>query len=509
MDYVLGCDVGSQSAKAILLTAAGSLAAEAAEDYAVDYPAPLWAEQPAERWLSALARAVRRALHAAQAPAASVRALAVAAQVDGIVPVDGAGQPLRPALIWMDRRAGPQCAQAEQAMDAGRLFARTGLNLDPTHVAPKIRWIADNEPHVDAQTAHYLLPGSFVARWLCGELAVDYSNASSTLLLDVVERRWAPDLCAAFGVDPARLAPVCAAATVLGPLRPAAAEALGLTPATLVLAGCGDEHAACLGAGILAPGRVGDIAGTAEPVCAALPAPRFDDTRLLETHCHADPGQWLLENPGFVSGGNFRWYRDHFGQAEINAALGTPQTAYARLDAQAAAVPPGSDGLVFLPCLMGAMAPTWDPEMRGAWLGFTLAHTRAHFARAVLEGSAYAVRDIVDRLRAMRLDVSELRVMGGGARSPLWNQIKADVCGLPVLVPAIHETTALGAALLALVGLGRFASLAEAAEQLVQLDQRFEPDPARQRAYHAPYQRYRQAYFALQPVFAAAGAAAA
>jgi xylulokinase len=221
----------------------------------------------------------------------------------------------------------------------------------------------------------------------------------------------------------------------------------------------------------------------------------------VETHCHADPDQWLLENPGFVSGGNFRWYRDHFAAAEVAAGAQSGRTAYQLLDAQASEVPPGSEGLVFLPCLMGAMTPTWNEHVRGTFAGLTLAHTRAHMTRSILEGSAYAVRDIVDRMRALGLPLEELRVVGGGARSPLWNQIKADVIGLPVVVPNTTETTALGGALLALVGLGAYASLQEASDHIVRPAERFEPDLAHRAAYEQPYQLYRDAYFALAPVF--------
>jgi xylulokinase len=501
MDYVIGCDIGSQGTKAVLVSLEGEIIAEAVQSYGIDYPQPLWAEQPAERWLEAVSGAVREALRLAQVNPAQVQAIGTAAQVDGVVPVDRAGRALRPAIIWMDRRAGEQCARAGQAVDAEALFARTGLNLDPTHVAPKIRWIADQHPGVAERAAYYLLPGSFVTHYLTGELAVDYSNASSTLLLDVSTRQWAPDLCALFGVEASRLARVCAATEVAGNLRPAAAEALGLAPGTRVVVGSGDEHAACLGAGVVVPGRVGDIAGTAEPVCAASRAPLFDDTHLVETHCHADPDQWLLENPGFVSGGNFRWYRDHFGAAEVAAGAQAGRSAYQLLDEQASAVPPGSEGLVFLPCLMGAMTPTWNEHVRGTFAGLTLAHTRAHMTRSILEGSAYAVRDIVDRMRALGLPLAELRVVGGGARSALWNQIKADVIGLPVVVPNTTETTALGGALLALVGIGAYGSLLEASDHIVRPAQRFEPNEQQRPAYEQPYQLYRDTYFALAPVF--------
>jgi xylulokinase len=497
MDYVIGCDVGSQGTKVVLLSSTGSLAGEAYAGYDIDYPQPLWAEQPVARWIDAIAIAVRQVLAETGVSADRVRGLGLGTQVDGVVPIDAAGRALRSGIIWMDRRAGEQCAAIRASMSDAQVFELTGLNLDPTHVAPKIRWLADQQPELYARAARFLLPGSYLAYHLTGEAAVDYSNASSTMLLDVRTKDWSPEMCRVFGIDIDRLAPVGSATAPLGRLRPAAAEALGLRPDTVVVIGCGDEHAACLGAGVVRPGLVGDIAGTAEPVCAASPTPVFDPTRLIETHCHGDPDLWLLENPGFVSGGNLRWFRDHFAAGAAQPG----RSAYQVLDAEAAGVPAGSEGLVFLPCLMGAMAPTWNEHARGTYAGFTLAHGRGHFARALLEGSAFAVRDITDQMRAVGLVLQEMRVVGGGARSPLWNQIKADVTGLPVAVPEITETTALGAALLASVGTGAHANLAEASEHVVRIRERYEPNPAAQSAYAEAYAFYRDAYFTLLPLF--------
>lgn len=491
MNYVIGCDVGSQSTRAIIVSFDGAVIGEAASEYAVDYPHPLWAEQPVERWEEALRAAIQQVLSKTGIQAADIKSLALATQVDGVVPVDASGLALRPAMIWMDRRAGAQCDVARSRLSEQRAFDLTGLNLDPTHVGPKIRWVADNQPDLYARATCFLLPGSYMAYALTGEMAVDYSNASSTLLLDVASKDWASEMCAAFEIEQKQLAPVCPSTQVLGTLRPAIAERLGLSPNTQVMVGCGDEHAACLGAGVVKAGLVGDIAGTAEPVCAASASLAFDQTRLVETHCHADPDLWLIENPGFVSGGNYRWFKEQF-------AGGTP---YPSLDAEAAVVPPGAEGLIFLPCLMGAMAPTWNEYARGTYSGFTLAHGRGHFVRALLEGSAFAVRDNTDRMQAIGLGLNEMRVMGGGAKGALWNQIKADVTGLPVAIPAITETTALGAAMLALVGAGAYGSLVDAADQIVQIQKRFDPQPDVQRRYSEIYETYRQTYFTLLPVY--------
>jgi len=491
MDYVIGCDIGSQGTKVTLLSTTGQLIGEAYEGYPIDYPHPLWAEQPVDFWLNALVLSLRRLLSESGAAARNVRALSIAAQVDGVIPIDMNGQPLHSAIIWMDRRAGAQCEHVRQSLNDEQIFQLTGLNLDPSHVAPKIRWLADQQPAVYERTAHFLLPGSYIGYVLTGELGVDYSNASSTLLLDVKTKAWSTVMGNAFDIDLNKLAPLGAATATLGKLRPNMAEKLGLSIDTLVTVGCGDEHAACLGAGVIKPGIVGDIAGTAEPVCTASSEPAFDPTRLVETHCHADPELWLLENPGFVSGGNYRWFRDQF----------TENKTYAVLDSEAAHVAPGADGLTFLPSLMGALAPTWNDTARGTYAGFTLAHTRGHFIRALLEGSAYAVRDIITQMQVAGIELCELRVMSGGAKSKLWNQIKADVTGLQVNVPEITETTALGAAFLALVGIGAYSTLTEVSDQLVKIREHIEPNPASTTIYAEAYEQYRQTYFAMMPVF--------
>ncbi|MCI0519585.1 MAG: hypothetical protein L0Z70_04940 [Chloroflexi bacterium] len=501
MKYVVGCDIGSQSLKALLISAEGKTCGEASASYPIDYPQPAWAEQPAALWLDALAQAVRALLAASGVAPRDVLALGLDAQVDGVVAVDGRGQPLYPALIWMDRRAVAQCAAAEGKISPQAAFAVTGLNLDPSHGAPKMRWLAENQPRLFEQSVHLLLPGSYVALALTGELGVDYSNASSTLLMDVRSRAWSPQMCEVFEI-PMRLLPSIYPAThVLGTLRPQAAERLGLSTHTRVILGSGDEHAACLGAGVIRPGMVCDIAGTAEPVCASSALPLFDESGLVETHCHADPDLWLLENPGFVSGANYRWFRDQFSAQEVAHAAAQGVDAYDLLNAAAESAPAGSEGLIFLPCLMGAMAPTWNALARGVFMGFTLAHRREHFIRAVLEGSAYALRDITDQMLRMGLPLEEIRAVGGGARSVLWRQIKADVTGLPVTITNTVETTALGAGMLALAGAGLVDTLAQAVELATQVVETRQPDEKSRAIYEEYYQLYRATYFSLLPVF--------
>ncbi len=496
MQYVIGCDIGSQSLKAVLLSEEGKICDEASASYPIEYPQPTWAQQSASAWVDALGQAVRSLLTHNDVSPNEVIALGLDGQVDGLVAIDKSGRPLYPAIIWMDRRAVAECEAAGNKISQKTIFEITGLNLDATHVAPKMRWLANQEPRLFEKATSLLLPASYVANALTGELGVDYSNASSTMLMDVRNRTWSQQMCDAFEIPMNLLAPIYPATKVLGTLRSEAAELLGLATSTKVILGSGDEHAACLGAGVTKPGLVCDIAGTAEPVCASSEAALFDESRLVETHCHADPDLWLLENPGFVSGANYRWFRDQFSQD-----ISKNENAYALLDQEAEKIAPGSEGLIMLPCLMGAMAPTWNAIARGTFMGFTLAHGHAHFSRAILEASAYAIRDNTDQMLHMGLNLQEIRTVGGGARSPLWRQIKADVTGLPVALTDTTETTALGAGMLALTGSGLIDSLNEAVNLTTHVIETRDPNPETRKTYEEYYQLYRTSYFSLLPVF--------
>jgi xylulokinase len=506
-ELVLGCDVGSQGTNVALYTAGGDLVAEADEPYDVAFPAPGWAEQDPALWLEALEHAVKRVLAAPGVQPSAVKGLSFGSQLDGVVAVGAAGEPLRPALIWMDRRAEEQARALAERMEPRDFYRLSGANLDSSHGVFKILWLGDEEPEHFARAAAFLLPGSFVLERVTGVRGVDYSNASSFALLDPRERRWSSPLLELAGLDEGVLAPVHAATAPVGAITRGFAEATGLPPDTVVAVGCGDEMAATLGAGVYQPGEVCDVVGTAEPVCAASDRPREDETMLVECHPHADPDVWLLENPGFVSGGNLRWFRDHLAPLELAAESDGGRDAYEALVELAAGVPPGSDGLVFLPCMQGAMAPEWNGAARGVMHGLTLAHTRAHLFRAILEGSAFALRDILEAMVAAGLEVRRLTIVGGGAKGLLWRRIKADATGLPVRVPANVETTATGAAMLAAVGAGLHASVADAAEAFVRYEPgELEPDPEAHAAYDSAYRLYRDVYFALKPVFAPAPA---
>ena len=499
--YVIGVDVGSQGMKTVLLDASGNVVASAYAAYDAHYPAPNWAEENPADWEAALVDTLHQLMRVSGAHPADVAALAMGSQVDGLVCVDQNGAALRPAIIWLDRRATAQCDALEQHISATDLFHLTGANLDSSHVAPKMLWVRDNEPAIFERARYLLLPGSYMAFRLTGEAVVDYSNASSTLLLDVREKSWSPRMLQIAGLDEARLGHVEGATGVIGPLTSEAARRLGLTTHTLVAVGSGDEHAACVGAGVTDSRVVCDINGTAEPVCAVAPAPVFDEGGLLETHCHADPQAWLIENPGFVSGGSYRWFLDALAPHERPAAAKRGISPYDLLNSEAEQTPAAADGLIFLPCLSGAMTPTWNADARGVFFGLSMAHGRGHMVRAILEGTAYGLKDNVDRMEQIGLHPQEIRAVAGGARGRLWLQIKADVTGKLVSVPRELETTALGAAMLAGVAGGLFSSLPEAASASVGIASYIQPNPAYRQAYDDAYALYRDIYASLQEPF--------
>jgi xylulokinase len=461
--------------------------------HALSYPRPGWSEQDPAEWLTALVATL------SQLRGHEVVALSFGSQLDGLVAADAGGRALRPALIWSDRRAGAECAALG---DGVRLRQLTGCNVDPGHVGAKIAWLRRHERDVHDAAAWFLLPGAWVAWQASGVLAVDPSNASSTGLLDPRARTWSPEACAAWEVDGARLPEVRSPHAVLGPVAPWLREATGLPRDTVVVLGAGDEMAATLGAGVVSPGTVCDVMGTAEPVCAVVAEPAHDPSGLVELHPSADPDTWLLENPGWLSGGAYRWFRDELGGPETARAAAGGLDVYELLNELAQCAPPGADGVTWVPALAGAMAPEWNANARAGWFGVTAAHHRAHLARALLEGNALALRDVIDAIAAAGHPPREIVCVGGGAKGRLLCELRAHVTGLPVSRPDDVETTARGAAMLAAAGVGLHASVAGAARAMAgPRSAPVLPDPELRAVYDALHARHRRVYDALRPLF--------
>jgi xylulokinase len=482
--FVIGCDVGTQSTKAILLDDHGDVVGRAARSYPTSHPAPGQAEQDAGHWLDAIGGAIGAVVRDSGIAPGDVAAIGVAAQVDGIVAVDDRNTPLAPAPIWMDRRATLEMDAVIERLPERTIRDISGANADPSHGAPKILWLRS---HLDGRPDAYLLPASFVVAHLTGRRTIDPCNASSLLLLDVADGSWSAALLDAFAIDAECLAEVLPATAIAGSLRGDLAAEWGIA-ACPVMVGTGDEHAACLAAGVLQPGVIGDIAGTAEPVAAASAEPIRDPDALVETHAHVPPDRWLVEHPGFVSAGSVRWLAED--------VFDCAQTDIGRLAAEA---PPGSGGVRFQPALGGASTPRWNADVHAAFTGMAVGHDRRHLARAVLEGCSFAVRDVAERLDMLGLGGDTIRVVGGGARDRTWLQIKADVTGRLIEVLVEPEATALGAALVAAVGIGWFPDLDAAASETLRVEaRRFEPDASQRRLYDDAWADHRATFDALE-----------
>jgi xylulokinase len=487
MTYVIGCDLGSQSAKAVLMAPDGTIAATACKSYSMIHPHSGWADQDPADYRCAIAYSVRSVVEQAGIDPASVTHIGLSSQVDGVVPIDDKRQPLRPAIIWLDRRATKQVGYLAKAIGATALFAKTGLNLDASHTAPKYMWLRDEEPDTYAAAASLPSVGGYAVAWLTGRSIQDHANSSSSLLYDVTARAWSDELIAVAELDPYKLPEIGESTDIAGHLTSEPAAELGLSTNCLVLVSTGDDHACCVGAGGVRPGVVIDIIGTAEPVGVASDRPVFDDTRLVETHAHATPGGYLLENPGFVSGGNTLWFAKN--------VLGVDQQEFFALAERSV---PGAHGVRFLPALSGAMAPRWNDRMRGSFSGLGMNHDRADLARAIIEGNAFAFRAVYDRLSAMGL-ADSVRSVGGGARSTLWLTAKATLCRTPINRVKAAETSAAGAAMLAAVAAGFFPDLEAAVDATVEVHTTaVEPDISAQAAYDDAYHDYLSLFDAFE-----------
>ena len=498
-EVVIGVDVGSSGTCAQAIDDSGTLLASAYRSYDVSYVQPGWADQDPEAWINAVVETVSEARAAVSGR--RISAIGFGSQLDGLVALDDAGKALRPALIWMDKRAGQECDELAKGLDLGWLRKTSGCNLDAGHVAAKIVWLQRHKPEVFGATRSFALPGSYVALSVSGVHAVDPSNASSTMLLDVRSRAWSSELCEAFGIDLERLPQVHQASMVLGHPLAWFRDATGLDSSTKVVLGCGDEMAATLGAGVIDAGTVCDVLGTAEPVCAVTERPVNDESGVVEAHPHADPDKWLLENPGWLSGGAYRWFRDELA-GSISGTDGNQKVSYEALNELIAESPAGADGVIWLPFLGGATAPEWNSSARAVWFGLTAAHGRSHLVRALQEGNAFALRDVMQAMRSAGATPKRIICVGGGARSKVLRSIRSDVTGLPVGRSEDVETTARGAAILAALGAGLHRSVASACTAMASptVDE-IQPDESRHVLYVQAHARYRELYAALKPLF--------
>jgi xylulokinase len=463
-------------------------------------PKPGWAEQDPRGWWRACGLAVKKALQSSNLRAEDIACVGFSGQMHGAVLLDSKDEVVRGAIIWCDQRSEAQSLELEKLFGRDNLIRLTCNPPLTNFTLTKLLWVRENEPQNWARVAHVMLPKDYVRFRLTGERAIDMADASGTLLLDVTNRRWSTEVLSKSGIDQRLLPALFESPQVCGKISAPGAEATGLRVGTPVVAGAGDQAAGAVGMGIARAGAVSATIGTSGVVFAATDRPALDPQGRLHTFCHAIPGRWHVMGVTQSAGLSLRWFRDRFG-----VLSGMPgnvgRDPYDILADEAAKAPAGSEGAFWAPYLMGERTPHLDPNARAALVGLTASHTRGHIIRAVMEGVAYSLKDSFTIFEEMKIPVTSIRLGGGGARSPLWRQIQADVYAHEVEIVAAEEGAAYGAAILAGVGAGAWNSVDEACDKVVRVATRIAQHPSDSKTMQQGYRTYRKIYPALRQVF--------
>ena len=505
MKHLIGLDVGTSGAKALLVDQEGTVVADATATYPLMTPRPGWAEQSPQQWWEASCQAMSEAVAAAGLAAGEIAGVGLSGQMHGSVFLDADGEVIRPAILWCDQRTAAQCDAITERIGAERVVEETLNPVLTGFQAPKILWLRDNEPENYTRVAKVLLPKDYVRFMLTGEFATDVSDASGTSLLNVAQRRWSGVMLEGLELDEGVLPKVYESVEVTGRLSGEAAALTGLAEGTPVVAGAGDQAAGAVGNGIVAPGSVSVTTGTSGVVFAYLDEPVLDAELRTHTFCHAVPDKWHVMGVMLSAGGSLRWLRDSICSEEVAAAEAMGVDPYELMTAAAAKVEPGCEGLVFLPYLSGERCPHPDPAARGVFFGLNLTHSKPHLIRSVLEGVSFGLRDCFELIKGLGVEFTQVRASGGGARSSLWRQIQADIFAHEIATISVDEGSAYGAALLASVGAGVHPTVQAAVNAAIAVVETVSPDAAATEKYEAYYALYRRLYEALAEEFTALG----
>jgi len=489
MSILLGIDAGTTSVKAGLFSPDGSCLGVARREYQLATPAADRAELDPEIYWRSCIDVVREVLRQSGVTSDQVKALAVSSQGETLITVDGEGQVIYPAIVWLDNRAVEQ-AELLKSRFQQDVYSRTGIpEVVATWPACKLLWLQQHEPDVFSHAGKYLLVQDYLIYHLTGRFVTDGSISCTTMYYDIRANAWWAEMLAAIGVRQDQLPEIVLPGSKIGTLSEEAAQLLGLTGGTSVVSGGMDQAVGAIGAGNYKPGVISETTGAALAIQATITNPDLDACMLVPVYLHSVPGMYLFVPVCPTAGMAFKWLRDTFAQTEMAQAWNGNSDAYELLTDLAAQVPPGSDGLVMLPHLMGAFSPEPNLAARGSFTGFTLSHTRAHFVRALLEGVAFLLKQNLEMIKLTGIKITEIRSTGGGARSSLWNQIKADVCNLPVITMESEETGLLGDAILAGVASGVFPSIQVGCDSMLKLKENYQPGEM-VGAYLKPYKLF-------------------
>ncbi len=502
MSVFLGIDIGTSGTKTLAIDPGGKILADAMETYPCYVPKPLWSEQDPEDWWQATIKSVRKVVKRARLKPGEVKGIGLSGQMHGSVFLDKRDKVVRRAILWNDQRTAAECEEMEQRVGGRQKLIKLVANPAMTgFTAPKILWLRNHEPRNFDKTCKILLPKDEIRRRMTGEYATEVSDASGMLLLDVAKRNWSKKLLSALELDVDLFAKCYESEDVTGTLTPGAAKALGLSTDCVVVGGAGDCAAGAVGNGIVNRGVLSTSIGTSGVMFVHSDEVKIDPEGRVHTFCHAVKGKWHMMGVNLSAGGSLQWFRNELCQADVARAKRAGKEVYDTLTKEAEKAPPGSDGLFFLPYLSGERTPHADPDARGCFVGLTLAHTRGHLIRAIMEGVTYSMRDSLAIFDSLGVPVRQIRASGGGSRSPFWRQIQADVFGRKVVTINTEEGPAYGVALLAAVGAGAFKDVREACAATIRVVKETSADRAAKRHYDRAFPVYQGLYRSLKDDF--------
>jgi xylulokinase len=491
--FVLTIDVGTTGCKVILFDKYGKIISKSSSYFDTKYSYAHWAEQDPEDWWRATVYAIKHALH--KVDPKKVIGISLTGQMSGVVLIDENKKAIRPCIIWMDRRAIKQAEEVKKIFNEKDVYEISGHRIDPAFFAIKLLWIKENEKSKFNKAKYFLLPKDYIRMKLCNSIATDYGDASGTMLLDIRKRDWAIELIEGLKLPFEKFPKLLESYEIAGELVEKSAKAFGLKAGIPVITGSGDGLCAALGAGVVKQGICHEVTGTSTVISVCSKSLNYDPEMRVIMNCYIIPKVWLIEAPMSTTGAILEWFKNNFLSYKNKANV------YELMNKEASKVSIGCNGLILLPYFMGERSPIWDPKARGILFGLTLSHSKGHFIRAIFEGVAFSLNQIIELFENIGIKIKEIRSTGGGSKSKIWNQIKANVTGKPVNTLKTEETTLLGAMILAFYGLGFYKSLKDASDRIVEIAERNLPKKSLYTQYLKYYSIFKQLYPRIKDLF--------